>query len=466
MGETMFKVGLGVLAGLFLAGAAFYFRKPDPIPTEAERCNENKAVPVDSQFLVKLKVDFDTIMYKDSSFSKIFKRALYNNYNIDTTADISLEKRCGCRLIKVGTKFRIKPEYPTGSSKRKNQGDLIDALDANYPIVMDTFFPPPIPIERIFEPLPLDTTDNNDASKHKIKVAIIDTGVRHDHDSLKSYIWQEVQTDTCLWFDSIGYDLTKPYLPETNASSHEIPIDNIGHGTHINGIIANNLPAFIDLDLINFKVFGDTAIGELFDAACALQLAIDMEVDVINLSWGYYATHTSRLLSSLFKEAEDKGILIVTSAGNDSLNIDCCPHWPSNFNFINNNVIAVGAKNLNGDSLANYSNYSFLGGRVDISALGEIKSTLPPLVGGSGADTLGVHQGTSMAAALVTRSAVILKAIYMGKDSTLSPKDIKYLLESTGKDFTNITNMKHTKRDVWHDIDEPGSGIPTLNYQN
>ena len=63
----------------------------------------------------------------------------------------------------------------------------------------------------------------------------------------------------------------------------------------------------------------------------ALYEAAAIGSDIVNMSWGVYLDKAPEALECAVKTAVDQGIYLVTSAGNDTENIDGKPQWPAAF---------------------------------------------------------------------------------------------------------------------------------------
>ena len=436
----------------------------DDVLNETERCDNLMKRPIPNSLIVKVDtfigpdiVDPEqpeiTPPFIDSIKLELKERFFYNfpQVSLDT---LKIKKVCGCGyLLFDGLPAIIKPEYTKKGGKGKQEDDYIQAIGSNFEIDPPVF-PPPPPLLEVNPPptdsFKIDPYPTYGEEGPPIRVAIIDSGVDYFHKDLINAIWPGDEMDKrngCLKLDSIGYDFVRGDSDSATIENF-LPYDNLGHGTHINGIIANSFSSNLDLNLINLKIF-DRLGTDLFTAACAIDYADTMEVDVINLSWGFYAKEPPLILETVLDKVQKSGILVVSSVGNDSINVDCCPHWPSNFTFIHNNHIAVAAKDSLIDTLAAYSNYVYRGGRADLSALGTFISTYPDR-NRAVSDSLISASGTSMAAALVTRSVAFLKAQTPEKTFL----NLKEEIEGGAKSLSDsLVIHKHTKKDTWHDLD-------------
>ncbi len=221
---------------------------------------------------------------------------------------------------------------------------------------------------------------------------LIDTGL----DSLHN--WTDV-----LWTNEEAYDSINCQIGDIHGynfladTSYTIDQDN-GHGTHLAGIVIDELIGQGGYDIINAKVFGDEGYGELFDAICAIYYGIDNKADVYNLSWGYYGAPVSILENALKKT----DALLVSSAGNGidgvgvDISVDTSFHFPASFDL--ENMVSVAAWDKSNNTIAEFSNYS--SSLVHIAAVGV---NINP-----GID-YETKSGTSQAAAAVSAAALCLK---------------------------------------------------------
>lgn len=164
--------------------------------------------------------------------------------------------------------------------------------------------------------------------------------------------------------------------------------DEVGHGTHIAGIIAEKTPS---ATIIPYKITSKDG-GKLSNLVLAMQKGLEEDdLEVINMSFGF--STPSDILDELIDEASEKGIILVAAAGNKKSDE---PFYPAYYD----NVIAVGSATKGGETVDN-SNY---GDWVDVAGLGEyIYSALPD-------NRYGVQTGTSQAAAYVSAKAAQMLA--------------------------------------------------------
>jgi len=182
------------------------------------------------------------------------------------------------------------------------------------------------------------------------------------------------------------------------------------HGTIVAKIITSNLTGNLqNLKLLDLRIFNKESEGDFLDALRAIDYAICKDVDIINLSWGFYSKTFNSILLKLFMRAREEGIIIVTSAGNKGTNTDIFEHYPSGFDLHNfreytDNVVSVAYLGKdNHDKVSINSNYGAIS--VSLASHGHIFKSI---------------EGTSYAAAQVTRRA----AIYKNQDPQLTYQEI------------------------------------------
>jgi len=221
---------------------------------------------------------------------------------------------------------------------------------------------------------------------------LIDTGIDSIH-NLESTFWtndEEDDLENCQIGDIHGYNFI--------SKNGDIYEKENGHGTHLTGIITEELGIHDGYDIINARVFGDDGYGELFKAVCAIYYGIENEADVYNLSWGYYGAPVT-ILENALKRTEG---IIISSAGNgiDGIGVDITQeenyHFPASFKL--ENMISVAALDAYDRTLAPFSNFG--DSLVQIAAYG---------VDIAPSDDYSIKSGTSQAAAAVSAAALCLK---------------------------------------------------------
>lgn len=215
------------------------------------------------------------------------------------------------------------------------------------------------------------------SSPSGILVAVLDTGVDASHPDLSGRVMRGA--------DMVG-------------SSGRGDRDPNGHGTHVAGIVAavagNGLgvAGFAHgVDILPVRVLGSDGFGDDSDLARGIVWAVDNGADIINMSVG--GAEDMGLLRAAVDYANERGVLLVASAGNDAL-WGNAPSYPAAYP----GVVAVAATSP-GDMRAMFSN---TGSYVELAAPGvSILSTWP---GGR----YIYSSGTSMSAPYVSAAAALV----------------------------------------------------------
>lgn len=271
---------------------------------------------------------------------------------------------------------------------------------------------------------------------NQAKVGIVGTGIA-PHDSLIHYFVRGEDSSPidhfCIDNGQVSYDYVNNTAVIRAGGAHE---------THIAGTIAKQLPSDIDLGIVDIKIFEKDA--KLYDLICAIHFAIEANVDVLNLSLGYYAEELSLPLYEALEKAERQGVTVVVSSGNNGSNNSIKKRWPGNFTLSHkygedgtelnalSNLIVVAALNAKQDSIADFSNYGV--NTVHIAAPGT--GTMSTVVSENGKSEYTAFSGTSMAAAEISRVIAILKAY----SPNLAPEKIVEALMNSG-DSVKVGNQ-------------------------
>ncbi|WP_100333188.1 cell wall-binding repeat-containing protein [Bacillus alkalisoli] len=220
-----------------------------------------------------------------------------------------------------------------------------------------------------------------------------------------------------------GIELQHPDLKDAIISPHnilaplELPHDEIGHGTHVAGIVGavtnNNVgiaSIVRDAFIMPIKV-GDKKGVYGSDLAKGIYYAVDMGAHIINISVA--GPTKSRTVEEAIQYAVDNNVLVVAAAGNEGNNLQMYPAaLPS--------VLSVGAVNATTNEYANFSNF---GRYVSLAAPGV--DVLSTYLLNSGNYTK--MSGTSMATPYVASAAGMLKA----HDPILNARQIRLILEQS-----------------------------------
>lgn len=262
-----------------------------------------------------------------------------------------------------------------------------------------------------------------------VKIAVLDTGVDRNHPEITHAMLPGRDfvdiIDGAEKFigDFLGYDSD--------------PADDVGHGTHVCGIIAAKgekmakgvVPScrIIPIRVLGALRKGDSVVGAglIDNINTGIKWAVDQGADVINMSLGIKHEGGGLPHEEVIRYALSKGVSIVAASGNDgSKDLYYPGALPG--------VIAVGAVD-NNDQMAGFSTY---GAHVSFVAPGTaIISSFP-------GNKYSMSSGTSQASPYVAGAIALLKSIAAKSGRKLKDNQVKYLLKHTADrmdgNFKNI----------------------------
>lgn len=283
-----------------------------------------------------------------------------------------------------------------------------------------------------------------------ICMAILDTGIDYNHTDLQSNIWNNPgetgggkETDNT---DNDGNGYIDDWRGWDFVNSDNTPMDDNNpyyHGTHVAGIAGatgDNSTGIVGVcwnsKLIALKVLNSSGGGTTANIISAIDYAIDAGAQVINASFGSYSYSAS--LYEAIEEAQEEGILVICSAGNDNYNTNTTPHYPSSYDL--DSIISVLATD-DDDAIASYSNYGFYS--VDLGAPGGSDDTQSSynIYSTKQGNAYQYLFGTSMATPLVTGAAALIigqrSTIDWWQAKTIILKSVDYKSGLSGKAITS-----------------------------
>ncbi|KAJ1666543.1 hypothetical protein IW140_004610 [Coemansia sp. RSA 1813] len=179
----------------------------------------------------------------------------------------------------------------------------------------DPYLHKPTGVERAVEELGL--------SGKGVHIGIVDTGVDYTHPELGG-CWK---TEGCMWqygSDLVGDDFNPP-IGNTDTNPGPDPMDCVGHGTHVSGIIAGQGPnvrgVAPNVTLGMYRVFGCPAASGASGTSDevlikAFEMAFSDKSDIISLSLGG-DSWPDEPISVAAASLASKGTVVVAAAGND-----------------------------------------------------------------------------------------------------------------------------------------------------
>ncbi|WP_395748198.1 S8 family peptidase [Prosthecobacter sp.] len=238
-------------------------------------------------------------------------------------------------------------------------------------------------------------------------IAVLDSGLNMTHPDLLNVAWTNpgeiagdgIDNDSSGRVDDVtGWDFV---------NNDNDPTDDHGHGSNVSGIIAakrNNSVGIAGMlsgvKIIVCKILNSSNSGLTSNLIAATTYARLRGVPVMNMSLQNYPFSSS--LNTEFTTCQNAGILLCICAGNQGVNNDTTPNYPSSY--AHANIIAVGnhdRTDVRWSGTSNPSNYG--AASVDLFAPGrEING---PILGTS----YSLYTGTSQATPYVTAVATAIK---------------------------------------------------------
>lgn len=269
----------------------------------------------------------------------------------------------------------------------------------------------------------------------EVIVAVVDTGVDHNHEDLKDIMWENSKEipgngkddDNNGYIDDIHGINT--LVRDANGNATMNTMASHWHGTHVAGTIAATQNNGIGIAGVasNVKIMAIRTVPDNSDELDSdivegFLYATKMGAKVINCSFGKKVNEGGMVVRDTINAISKKGVLVVISAGNDSMgpfswaNNDVSPKYPASFDSENTLVIASTT------SSGGFSSFSNIGAKtVDVASPGSnVYSTI-------NGNKYSMASGTSMAAP--NASGVV--AMVMGYYPTLKNMTVKKILMDT-----------------------------------
>ena len=248
-------------------------------------------------------------------------------------------------------------------------------------------------------------------------------------------------------FDSrsiVGDNPNDPY--EKTYGNNDLKGGDPKHGTHVAGIIGANRKNDVgikgiadNVEIIAIRVVPPSGDERDKDIANGIIYAVDNGAQIINMSFGKDYSPYKEAVDKAVKYAEQKGVLMMHAAGNESENLDNTSQFPTRYyqsKKLASNWMEIGASSWGKDSslVASFSNYGKKS--VDVFAPGvEIYSTTPN-------NEYENLQGTSFAAPIASGVAALVWSYY----PDLTTEQLKNILNQSSRKFDSLK------------VTEPGTG--------
>ena len=265
----------------------------------------------------------------------------------------------------------------------------------------------------------------------EVRIAVLDTGVNLDHPELKGKVRKGMDfvnlqgLDTAEFIgDFSGYD--------------EVPEDEVGHGTHVSGIVAArglNMDEGVspECSLMAVRVLATMKSGSRTVGAgivdninTGIKWAVDNGADVINMSLGIKHTGGGLPHEDVIRYALSKHVTVVAASGNDG-----SPerYYPGALP----GVIAVGAVD-DGGAVTSFTSY---GANIYVVAPGlNIYSSFMQ-------KRYAFASGTSQASPFVCGAVGLMKSYALERGKKLGNHEISYILKTTSDKVDSRLRNEH-----------------------
>jgi len=280
-------------------------------------------------------------------------------------------------------------------------------------------------------------TNSIPSAKSELIVAVLDSGIDLTHPDLVGKIWYNQKlcqnAPNAKVLPCNGWN----FLDNNNNL-----LDDVGHGTHLAGIIAANKNAIgirgaadSRIKIMPLKVLNNTVNGFVYNGklitdviADAMIFAIKNGAEVINLSLGWPKLIDTAKIRLAFKMAEDQNVMVIAASGNNNKDF---PTYPCGYD----SVVCVAALDNRG-FLTDFTNH---GAKVELAAPGEyIVSTLAQNLESRVLRIKGYEakRGSSQAAPYVTSAIATLKLL----NPNLSNDRVRELIAKSSTSFKDKTD--------------------------
>lgn len=254
----------------------------------------------------------------------------------------------------------------------------------------------------------LSTAEKADFKNNPVLVAVIDTGINASHE-----LFDGVLCDEGLWYNAIEKKRGRDYINDNCYNGNLI-----GHGTHVAGIVAQEIKKYGLEDYIKIlPVKAGDSKGSFKDVAVVNaisyvgNLATQDKTIVINMSLTSYYWGKNSDVDDAVQSAVREGVIVCAAAGNDRKNSASSGYSLGSPACLEN---VIGVMNY-GEGLIPAPNSNY-GAAYDIAAPGQ------EIISAAKSDETEPYctkNGTSMATPFVSFAAAVLEIGFNRKSATV-----------------------------------------------
>jgi len=391
--------------------------------------------------------NFLGIKNKDSALAYVLTEEARILRKLDSISFKSLKKK-----NKIPYNFKdVRSSYDSTIVSLKAKIKPYKDIEANYTFVMDTLRK--LTADKISLKTLSDFVTTNDTIKGYVEFAKYYYNNDFPYDEFIKYLkFKELSLDICMNLDYDNRSLIqdkKDYIKDIYYGNNVFGKNKsiLEHGTSVSGVIAHSVLDSTDLKYANptskypvkIMPITFTGIGDFTDKDfyVGFKYAVNNGANIINVSQGKAFSIQPKILKKALSFAEKKNVLVVMSAGNQSINLDKNWRFPQSISKIYNrefsNLIIVGASSKKVDENlvdvdTNYGLHS-----IDIFAPGvDILTCLPN-------DKFTQSSGTSYAAPIVANIAALIWSHF----PELTARQIKKILLNSGTTYNGLVNVPY-----------------------
>jgi len=263
--------------------------------------------------------------------------------------------------------------------------------------------------------------------KNNLNVKWADRGIKNENKKLNTWLSftyddRQNQKDNVDDLNDVPYGNNN--VQGTLRGSHGTKVMSILAATRKNDIGINGVS-----NLVKVMFLGVAPLGNEHDKdiALAIRYAVDNGAKIINMSIGKEFSMHPEWLEEALKYAESKDVLIISSSGNSSYNLNTEFDYPDDYNengeYVKN-FIKVGASSYKADSTMVWLSSNYGTKNVDIFAPGHKIYCLSRNITRN-------YSGTSLASAIVSGIASLIRSYY----PNLSAIEVKEIILKSGISF-------------------------------
>ncbi|MFT4569073.1 MAG: hypothetical protein ACI9FN_004043 [Saprospiraceae bacterium] len=311
-------------------------------PLEGSTTNKGQRY-VKFEVVLTFPDSFDNIVPTNCGTGSNYSNCLFINGIIYNIADTLLKyfpvisstaqnqgelKRCLCdRNIFLYTNDNLIFEEGGIAQRNRSSGGITEeggVFSLNYILA---HFEPQNPDSIVMQNVSFKDRGHTNRDPNATIVAILDSGLDPEFVPFNSlYYDPSMVLSVCPLTDVSGWNFV---------DGNDNLMDDRGHGTLVTLSYFHALDKLKptaeigDQSLLTVKVLNECGEGTTYSTICGLRYAELKGAKVINASWGMY--QNDRQLQRAVEELNKKGIFIISSAGNLSLDLAKSSHFPSGY---------------------------------------------------------------------------------------------------------------------------------------